>query len=104
MRRRSSNRPRVNLTGEARDLWLTGTRTIRDQGETLRAFSRTVAEAHSELASAAVAASDASDRLADWLESQAGRQDERLRGPARENYTWNLRNVHLLPYTWESRW
>jgi len=91
---------RVNLTGNARDLWVTGTRSIREQSAALERFAKSVAEVHPDLARAAREARDASDGFATWLEQRASG----ITGPSgvgKENYTWNLRYVHLLPYSWD---
>ena len=87
---------RQNLTGNARDLWVTGIRDIRRQRETLDgieadadALKRAVAEAHA-----------ATDALIAWLEQEAPKKT----GPSgigKQNYTWYLQNVHLVPLTWE---
>jgi hypothetical protein len=87
---------RGNLTGNARDLWVTGIRDIRRQRETLdgiRAESAALEQAIDE-------ARAATDELIAWLEKQAPLKT----GPSgigKENYTWYLQNVHLVPLTWE---
>ncbi len=89
-----------NLTGNARDLWITGTRSIREQSEALEAFAEEVKVSHADLAAAALEARDASNAFAQWLDSKADSKT----GPSgigKENYTWCLQKVHLLPYTWE---
>jgi hypothetical protein len=91
---------RVNLTGDARDLWVTGTRTIREQSEDLAAFSESVREAHPDLAAAAAEARAASTSFAEWLDEQTPSRTGPS-GVGKENYTWYLRNVHLVPYSWE---
>jgi len=93
---------RDNLTGTARDLWVTGIRSILAQSEDLAAFSESVTLTHPDLAAAAFAAFESSDRFADWLRKQAA---SRLgpSGVGKDNYTWNLRNVHLLPHSWEEQ-
>ncbi len=91
---------KINLTGEAHDLWRTGERSIRSQSRALEALAERVQNSHPDLAAAALGARDASEEFADWI---AERSDTRtgLSGVGKENYTWNLRNVHLLPYSWE---
>ena len=91
---------RGNLTGNARDLWVTGTRSIREQSEALERFAASVDAAHPDLAAAAREARDASDAFAVWLDAQAPDRTGPS-GVGRENYTWNLHHVHLLPYSWE---
>jgi hypothetical protein len=91
---------RINLTGNARDLWVTGIRSIQEQSEELAAFAESVSDAHPDLAAAALEARAASDEFADWLAERADAKTG-ASGIGKENYTWNLRNVHLLPYSWE---
>ncbi len=91
---------RTTLTGTARDLWVTGARSIREQSADLDSFAETVAGAHPDLAAAAREAQAASDEFAAWLEAQADAKTG-TSGVGKDNYTWNLRHVHLLPYMWE---
>ena len=90
-----------NLTGNARDLWITGIRDIRAQGQKLETLRGMLGESPStELLTAISAAIRASDELVVWLESQA----ESKTGPSgigKDNYTWYQQNVHLVPMTWE---
>ena len=91
---------RGNLTGNARDLWITGTGTMRQQVKDLEDLDRRVPEAATELKAAIRAAVAATNGFAEWLTEQAPSKN----GPSgigRENYTWSLRNVHLVPMTWE---
>ncbi len=91
---------KINLIGEAHDLWRTGERSIRSQSRALEALAERVQDSHPDLAAAALGARDASENFAEWI---AERSDTKtgLSGVGKENYTWNLRNVHLLPYSWE---
>ena len=90
-----------NLTGNARELWMTGIRDIRAQGDTLRELLRTVGpSASDELLNSIEASIVATDELVAWLESEVDRKT----GPSglgKENYTWYQQNVHLVPMTWE---
>jgi hypothetical protein len=90
-----------NLTGNARDLWVTGIRDIRSDVEELdRLRERVVETAGDELLAAIASASAATQALAGWLEAQAPNKD----GPSgigKDNYTWYQQNVHLVPLTWE---
>ena len=90
---------RINLTGNAKDLWVTGTRSIREQSEELETFSKSVVDKYPDLAAAAREAQDASNQFADWLTQQTPSKTGPS-GVGKENFNWNLQNVHLVPYTW----
>ena len=91
---------RGNLSGNARDLWVSGIKKIRDQGTSLDTILEAVGEgASGELKEALVAAKEATSALAIWLESQAPSKT----GPSgigKDNYTWYLRNVHYVLLSW----
>ena len=90
-----------NLTGNARDLWVTGIRDIRHDLEKLDALRERVNQTASDgLLAAIAAASVATHRFAEWLEAEAPNKT----GPSgigKDNYTWYQQNVHLVPLTWE---
>ncbi|HXG55915.1 MAG TPA: DUF885 family protein [Vicinamibacterales bacterium] len=112
---------RTNLTGNARDLWITGTGTMAQQVTDLDALSQRmtgsgaaapqgfspastpVAQGFSpasELMDAIQAARTATADFVVWLERQASSKH----GPSgigKKDYNWSLRNVHLVPLTWD---
>ncbi len=91
---------RVNLTGNARDLWLTGTGTMAGQADDLDALDKRVPDAAAGLKDAIRAARAATAAFVTWLEQQAPSKT----GPSgigKAHYTWNLQNVHLVPMTWD---
>ncbi len=88
-----------NLTGNAKDLWITGTRSIREQSENLERLAISVESDHPQLAMAAREAIEASNDLATWLEGQSTSKTG-TSGVGKDNYSWNLQKVHLLPYSW----
>jgi len=91
---------RTNLIGNARDLWTTGTATMRQQAADLADLEKRVAANGPELRAAVAAARQATEGLVVWLETQTPSKT----GPSgigKENYTWNLRHVHLVPMSWE---
>lgn len=88
-----------NLTGSARDLWLLGEKAFRQQSQDLRYLSNSLAKSYPDLAQTADQVANASDEFADWLLAEAESKTE-TSGVGRLEYTWNLRNVHLLPYSW----
>jgi hypothetical protein len=89
-----------NLTGKARDLWVLGTRSIKEQSKELAAFAESIKTEHADLAAAALEARDASDAFAGWLASQAKTKTE-VSGIGKDNYDWYVKNVHLMPYNWD---
>jgi hypothetical protein len=92
---------RGNLAeSDARDLWIAGIISIRNQGRALARLAEAAADAGAGLRDAIAAARAATDAFADWLEAEAPSKT----GPSgigRDAYTWHLRNVLLVPLTWE---
>jgi hypothetical protein len=91
---------RLNLVGNARDLWVTGIGTMQQQVADLAALDQKTAGAGPQLKSAIREAREATSAFVAWLEQQAPSRT----GPSgigKENYTWQLRNVHLVPMSWE---
>ncbi|MFK8163195.1 MAG: hypothetical protein AB8H12_12085 [Lewinella sp.] len=90
-----------NLTGNAKDLWVAGIRDIRTQSNNLQTILEQEGVSEDEEIAAAVAAATAStNSLVTWLEAEAATKT----GPSgigKDNYTWYLQNVHLVPLTWE---
>ncbi|RMB12080.1 DUF885 family protein [Eilatimonas milleporae] len=91
---------RRNLVGNARDLWVAGTATMREQADALGGLADRTAAASRDLKAAVADARAATDAFIAWLDEQ----EPSKTGPSgigKENYTWYLRNVHLVPMTWE---
>ena len=90
-----------NLTGNARELWITGIRDIRQQRAALDELAETVGDSASDaLTSVLEASRTATDELIAWLEARADSKT----GPSgigKDNYTWYQQNVHLVPLTWD---
>lgn len=90
-----------NLTGNARDLWVTGIRDIRGQSMVLnRLLEQEGVQDHNDLVKAIRAAIASTDQLVSWLEEEA-KTKTGPSGIGKENYTWYLKNVHLVPLTWD---
>ncbi|MBM4193004.1 MAG: DUF885 domain-containing protein [Gemmatimonadetes bacterium] len=90
---------RVNLTGNARDLWVAGTGSVRGQVRDLDELARTPS-ATPNLLAAIRDARQATMEFVTWLDAQAPSKN----GPSgigAADYTWSLRNVHLIPLTYE---
>lgn len=91
---------RINLTGNARDLWITGIKNIRDQVGDLDELARKTVTAGREFKKVLAEARAATVSFAEWLEQQAPSKT----GPSgigKDAYTWHLQNVLLIPMTWE---
>ncbi len=91
---------RLNLTGNARDLWLTGTGSMQMQAADLTGLATRTAKSGPELRDAIAAASKATDEFVAWLQAQAPSKNGPS-GVGKEAYNWSLRNVHLVPLTWD---
>ncbi len=91
----------INLTGNAKELWIAGIRVIKQQSANLDQIRETAGDNASEKLKTTIAnAKAATNELAAWLEQQAPLKT----GPSgigKENYTWYQQKVHLVPLTWE---
>jgi uncharacterized protein (DUF885 family) len=109
---------KVNLKDStARDLWVYGTRAFREQSKTLadleagaltlRKLESTPDKASLKGASKALVnavrkAREATDAFRRWLDAEAPSK-QGPSGVGKENYDWYMKNVHLVPYTWEQQ-
>ena len=90
-----------NLTGNARDLWITGIRDIQNQSIVLSEVkNQPGVKDDIELVSAIDEAIASTDELASWLEAES-KSKTGPSGIGKDNYTWYLQNVHLVPLTWD---
>jgi hypothetical protein len=89
-----------NLVGDKADLWTFGTREIRQQSADLERLASRVAGAPGALRTEVQRAKDATDAFAAWLDAQAPSK-RAPSGVGVENYNWYLKNVQLVPYTWQ---
>ena len=92
---------RSNLAGaNARDLWVGGVRAFEEQSEALATLRTRVGGSNEGLSAAIVAAQTATNEFAAWLQAEAPKKT----GPSgigKEHYTWYLRNVLLVPLSWD---
>lgn len=91
---------RINLTGNARELWIAGIQNLRDQEAALVELAATTKTNGDDFRAALANARAATTGFIEWLEAQSPSKT----GPSgigKENYTWQLRNVHLVPLSWE---
>jgi hypothetical protein len=91
----------VNLTGNARDLWIAGIRDIKGQADDLQNILNLPGVAdEKELVKVINEASQASLSLEKWLIQEAKKKTGSS-GIGKENYSWYLKNVHGVPLTWD---
>jgi hypothetical protein len=92
---------RRNLAqANARDLWVGGVRAFEEQSDALGVLGTRVGTSDAALAGAIADARTATVEFASWLEAEAPGKT----GPSgigMEHYTWYLRNVLLVPLSWE---
>ena len=90
-----------NLTGNAKDLWVAGIRDIDSQAKNLaKILEREGVKEDNDLVNSIQEAISSTEDLATWLREQAPNKT----GPSgigKDNYTWYMQNVHLVPLTWE---
>lgn len=91
----------LNLTGNARDLWIAGIRDIKGQADDLNTILNLpgVAE-EKDLVKVINEASLATLSLEKWL-TQEAKKKTGPSGIGKENYSWYLKNVHGVPLTWD---
>ena len=92
---------RRNLAaGNARDLWVGGVRAIEEQSAALQQLAERVGPSHPALRETIDTARTATDAFAAWVRAEAAKKT----GPSgigKDDYTWYLRNVLLVPLSWE---
>lgn len=90
-----------NLTGNAKELWLAGIRDIRRQSSDLGSILQLEGVGEdAALVKTVNAAITSTEDFVVWLEAEANTKT----GPSgigKDNYTWYLQNVHLVPLTWD---
>jgi len=90
---------RANLVGNARDLWIVGIRTHREQAALLASLAERLRPVQPDLVPDVERAREAEDAFRAWLE-EALPSKTGPSGVGRESYDWYLRHVHLVPLTW----
>ncbi|MBT8290923.1 MAG: hypothetical protein KJO93_08800 [Muriicola sp.] len=90
-----------NLTGNAKELWQAGIRVIANQTNSLKKIlDKQSVTNDAEIRRAVEEAITSTDSFTAWLVQQAPLKT----GPSgigKENYSWYLQNVHLVPLSWE---
>jgi hypothetical protein len=90
-----------NLSGNAKELWAAGIPSIAQQISDLQnmLILPGIAE-DAELVNLITDAKNSTAEFVAWLEKEAPSKTGES-GIGKENYTWYLQNVHLVPLTWE---
>ena len=91
---------RQNLVGNAKDLWIAGIRDIRRQETELKILLSRVKDNSEMLQETIKSAIVSTAQFVHWLEEEA-KTKSGPSGIGKEDYTWYLQNVHLVPLTWE---
>jgi hypothetical protein len=91
---------RGNLVGAGHDLWHQGLGSITRQSAGLKSYLGEVGGRSADLDAALQAAVEATDRFAAWIETRLPLKTGPS-GVGKDNYSWYLRNVHLVDYSWE---
>ncbi len=90
-----------NLTGNARDLWVTGIRDIQNQSIVLNELKeQTNVKDDAALVAVIDKAITSTNDLVSWLHNESTSKTG-ASGIGKDNYTWYLQNVHLVPLTWD---
>jgi len=94
---------KINLTGNAKELWIAGIRDIRTQSEDLaEILNLPGCAADNELKAVIKECINSTNDLVQWLEKEAVKKTG-VSGIGKENYTWYQKNVHLVPLTWDDQ-
>jgi hypothetical protein len=97
-----NNQAKKNLTGNARDLWITGIRDIQYQSVELNDLKKQATIKYDvALVSVIDEAIASTNDLVAWLQAQS-KSKTGSSGIGKDNYTWYLQNVHLVPLTWDA--
>jgi hypothetical protein len=87
-------------TYTARDLWVAGIKNISDQAVALEDLAGRTGNSSDDFNVALKKATQTTLSFAAWLKEQAASKTGPS-GVGKENYSWYLRNVHLVPLSWE---
>jgi hypothetical protein len=92
---------RRNLaSANAKDIWVGSVKAFEEQGEALQELGKKTGASDAALAAAITEARSSTESFAQWLRDEAPKKT----GPSgigKAQYTWYLRNVLLVPLSWE---
>ncbi len=93
----------LNLTGNAKELWVAGIRDIKSQIDDLNElFEKSGVKEDQKLSTEIQKSIISTKKLVQWLEAGSSKKT----GPSgigKENYNWYAKNVHLVPLTWDDQ-
>jgi hypothetical protein len=94
---------KLNLTGNAKELWIAGIRDIKSQIDDLNELlDKSGVREHQDLSTEINKSITSTEKLVKWLEAASSKKT----GPSgigKENYNWYAKNVHLVPLTWDDQ-
>lgn len=94
---------KTNLTGNARELWIVGIRDIKTQVADLKELmTKPGVGEDKELTAIITDAIHSTVGLVKWLEEKSTSKT----GPSgigKDNYNWYLKNVHMVPLSWDDQ-
>jgi len=94
---------KLNLTGNAKELWIAGISVIQSQKDDLKELlEKPGIKEDASLQNIINQSIASTEKLVKWLEVESSKKT----GPSgigKENYNWYAKNVHLVPYTWDDQ-
>jgi len=94
---------KLNLTGNAKELWIAGIRDIKTQIDDLNElFDKTGVKENQILSTEIHKSITSTEKLVQWLEAESSKKTGPS-GVGKENYNWYAKNVHLVPLTWDDQ-
>ncbi len=93
----------LNLTGNAKELWVAGIRDIKSQIDDLNElFDKSGVKDDQKLSAEILKSIASTKKLVLWLEAGSSKKTGPS-GVGKENYNWYSKNVHLVPLTWDDQ-
>ena len=93
----------LNLTSNAKELWIAGINDIKSQKDDLiELLEKPGIKKDAELQNIIDQSIISTEKLVKWLEAESYKKT----GPSgigKENYNWYAKNVHLVPMTWDDQ-
>lgn len=98
-----NNQAKINLTGNAKELWIAGIRDIRTQSDDLaEILTKPGSASDKELTQLINDCITSTNDLVQWLVKQSVKKTG-ASGIGKENYNWYQKNVHLVPLSWDDQ-